>query len=126
MVYWLDIGRHQVAGPECGSFCVLQRNFHRSLSQWVQTKNVCKYVFEQFLQRFQNSRKIKSDRATYLCGRNSELLKYVKQKEIYLTYDKLERKKQIAPIDVDIREVRKHIHNKMKSTSTPMRLWNYI
>ena len=49
------------------------------------------------------SEKIKSDRAPELCRRNSEFLKYAKQKEIYLTYAEPERKNQIAPIGVDIR-----------------------
>ena len=69
--------------------------------------------------------KLKSDRAPEFCGRNSELLKHDKRKEIDLTYAEPDRKNQIAPIGVDIGELRKHTHNKTKANNTPRRLWNY-
>ena len=42
-----------------------------------------------------------------------------------MTCAKPERKNQIAPIDVEIREPRKRTHDKMKSTNTPRMLWDY-
>ena len=48
---------------------------------------------------------LKIDKAPELCGQNSEFLKSAKRKGIYLNYAEPERKNQIAPIDVDIREL---------------------
>ena len=56
--------------------------------------------------------KIKSYRSPYFCRQNSELLKYIKRKVIYLTYAEPEHKNQIVPIDVEISELRKHNHKK--------------
>ena len=70
-------------------------------------------------------KKINSDRAPEFCRRNYEFLKYAKLKGIDLTYTEPERKNQIAPIDVDIRELRKCTHKKMKAKNKPMRLWDY-
>ena len=57
MLCWMDIGRHQIAGPECRSFCVLQWKFYWSVSQGVQTTSFIKYVFEWFLQQLRYPRK---------------------------------------------------------------------
>ena len=54
--------------------------------------------------------KLKSDRAPEFCGRNSEFLKYAKRKGIDLTYAEPKHKNRIAPIDVDIRKLRKRTH----------------
>ena len=69
--------------------------------------------------------KLKSDRAPGFCGRNYKLLKSAKRKGIDLTYVETERKNQIAPIDVEFKELRKRTHNEMKATNTPRRLWDY-
>ena len=44
---------------------------------------------------------------------------------MYLTYPEPERKNQIAPIDLDTKELRKRINNKMKGKKTLRRLWDY-
>ena len=67
---------------------------------------------------------LKSDRTPEFSGKNSEFLKYFKQKGIELSYAEPERKNQISPIDVEIREPRKRTHKKMKATNTPRRLWD--
>ena len=59
--------------------------------------------------------KLKSDKAPEFWWRNYEFLKSAKQKGIYLTYTEPERKNQIAPIDVYIRELRKRTHKKNES-----------
>ena len=69
--------------------------------------------------------KLKSDRDPEFCGKNSEFLESAKRKGIDLTYAEPERKNQIVPIDVEIRELRKCNHDKMKSTNTPRKLWGY-
>ena len=66
--------------------------------------------------------KLKSDKSPELCGRNSEYLKYAKQKGIYMTYAEPERRNQISPVDVEIRELRKRTHKKIKATNTPRSL----
>ena len=68
---------------------------------------------------------IKIDRDPEFCGHNSEFMKSAKRKGIDLTYYEPERKKKIAPIDVDIRELRKRTHNKMNATNMKRRLWDY-
>ena len=57
---------------------------------------------------------IKSDRAPEFCGRNSELILSDKQKIIDLTYAEPERRNQIAPVDVEIRELSNSTHKKLK------------
>ena len=69
--------------------------------------------------------KMKSDRAGEFCGRNSEFLKTAKSKGIDLTYAEAERKNQIAPVDLEIREIRKLTHQKMVSKNIPERLWDF-
>ena len=69
--------------------------------------------------------KLNSDRVPEFCERNSEFLKSAKREGIDLTYAEPERNNKIVPIDVDTRELREHTHNKMKSTNTPRRLWDY-
>ena len=61
--------------------------------------------------------KIKNDRDQEFCRRNSEFLKYAKQKRVYLTSTEPERKNKIVPIGVDIRKLRNHTHNKLKATN---------
>ena len=68
---------------------------------------------------------LKIDRDPLFCGRNFEFLKSDKRKVINLTYAEPKRKNQIAPIGVEIREIRKRTHNKMKQTNMPGRLWDY-
>ena len=48
-----------------------------------------------------------------------------KKKGIDLTYSEPERKNQIAPIDIEMRELRKRTHNKMAAKSVPKRLWDW-
>ena len=68
---------------------------------------------------------LKSDRAQEFCERKSEFLKSAKRKKIYLTNTETEHENQIAHIDVEIRELRKHTHSKKKATYTPKSLWEY-
>ena len=69
--------------------------------------------------------KLKSDRAPEFCGRSTAFLANAKKRGIDLTYAEPERKNQISPIDVEIREIRKRTHNKMKAKNVPRRLWDY-
>ena len=69
--------------------------------------------------------KLASDRAPEFCGRNSEFLKNAKGKGIDLTYAEPERKNQIYKVDLEIRELRKRVHNKMRSKNVPKRLWDF-
>ena len=69
--------------------------------------------------------KLKSDRAPEFCGRSTQFLANAKKRGIDLTYAEPERKNQISPIDVEIREIRKRTHNKMKGRNVPRRLWDY-
>ena len=59
-----------------------------------------------------DTEKLKSDRAPEFCGRKSEPLKYTKRKGVDLTHYEPDHKNQIAPIDAEIREPRKHNHKK--------------
>ena len=45
---------------------------------------------------------------------------------IYMTYAEPERKNQIWPVGVEIRELRKRNHKKMKATNTPRIVWYYL
>ena len=69
--------------------------------------------------------KMKSDRAPEFCGPNTVFLDTAKKKGIDLTYSEPERKNQIAPIDIEMRELRKRTHNKMAARSVPKRLWDW-
>lgn len=69
--------------------------------------------------------KLKSDRAPEFCGRNTEYHKVARRKGINLTYAEPERKNQISPIDVEIRELRKRTNNKLRTKRAPRRLWDY-
>ena len=69
--------------------------------------------------------KLKSDRGTEFCGPNTIFLKTAQKKGIDLTYAEPERKNQIAPIDIEIRELRKRTHDKLASKNAPRRLWDW-
>ena len=69
--------------------------------------------------------KLKSDRAPEFCGPSTIFLDTAKKKGIDLTYSEPERKNQIAPIDIEIRELRKRTHDKLASKNAPRRLWDW-
>ena len=69
--------------------------------------------------------KLKSDRAPEFCGPNTVFLDTARKKGIDLTYAEPERKNQIAPIDIEMRELRKRTHNKMAARNVPRRLWDW-
>ena len=68
---------------------------------------------------------MKSDRASALCGRDSEYLKVARKKGIDLTYAEAERKTQVYKVDLEIRELKKYCHRKMVEKKAPKRLWDF-
>ena len=68
---------------------------------------------------------MKSDRASALCGRDSEYLKVARKKGIDLTYAEAERKTQAYKVDLEIRELKKYCHHKMVEKKAPKRLWDF-
>ena len=80
---------------------------------------------KEFCEDVGTPEKLKSDRAKEFCERNSEFLRVAKKKQIDLTYAEHERKNQIHDLDLEIREIRKRTHNKMRSKNVPKRLWDF-
>jgi hypothetical protein len=68
--------------------------------------------------------KLKSDRAPELIGRNSEFYTLARKKRIDLSYAEPERKNQIWPVDLEIRELKKQVRNKMVCNNVPSRMWD--
>ena len=76
-------------------------------------------TLNDFCNDFGTPEKLKSDRAPELCGRNSVFLKNAKDKGIDLSYAEPERKNQLWKVDLEIRELKRCWHNKMKSKNVP-------
>jgi hypothetical protein len=68
---------------------------------------------------------LKSDRAGELVGRTSDFYKLARKKHINLTYAEPERKNQIWPVDLEIRELKKRVKNKMRTKNAPARVWDF-
>ena len=68
---------------------------------------------------------LKSDRAKELVGRNTEFNKYERKRHINLTYAEPYRKNQIWPVDLEMRELKKRVRNKMVQKNVPSRAWDF-
>ena len=60
-----------------------------------------------------------------MVGRNTDFYKYAKKRHINLTYEEPYRKNQIWPVDLEMRELKKHVRNKMVRRNVPGRAWDF-
>ena len=69
--------------------------------------------------------RLKMDRAPELVGKGTDFYKLARKRHIDLTYAEPERKNQISPVDVEIRELQKRTRSKMVRKNVPSRMWDY-
>ena len=65
------------------------------------------------------------DRAPELVGKGTDFYRLARKRHIDLTYAEPERKNQISPVDVEIRELQKRTRSKMVRKNVPSRMWDY-
>ncbi len=69
--------------------------------------------------------KLKSDRAPELIGKTSAFLVNAKNRGINFTFAEPERKNQIWKVDLEMRELGKQTHHKMKTKNVAKQLWDF-
>ena len=110
---------------KAGAFVISNGTFTASYPTEDNKSPKAKISLNEFCQDVGVPEKLKSDRAKEFCGRGSDFLKTAQGKGIDLTYAEPERKNEIAPVDLEIREIRKLTHQKMVANNIPERLWDF-
>ncbi len=65
------------------------------------------------------------DRAPELVGKGTDFYKLAKKRHIGLDCAKPEHHNQIAPVDTEMRELKKHKRAKLVCWNVPSRMWDY-
>jgi hypothetical protein len=65
------------------------------------------------------------DRAPELVGKGADFYKLARKRHIGLDYAEPDRHNQIAPVDIEMRELEKRTRAKMVRWNVPSRMWDY-
>ena len=126
MVCQLDAIQNEVHITQCeGAFVYSNSTFTDVFPQESNKSINANCTLNDFCKDIGIPEKLASNRALELCGRNSAFLATAKRKGIDLSYAKPERKNLIWKVDLEIRELKKRWHNKMRTKNAPKRLWDF-
>jgi len=126
MVCQLDAIQNEVHITQCeGAFVYSNSTFTDVFPQESNKSINANCTLNDFCKDIGIPEKLASNRALELCGRNSAFLATAKWKGIDLSYAKPEQKNLIWKVDLEIRELKKRWHNKMRTKNAPKRLWDF-
>ena len=108
-----------------GTFVYSNGTFTEVYPSESNTAEMAAISLKEFCEDVGVSENLKRDRAPEFCGRQSQFRQMVQKKGIELTHAKPERKNQIYKVDIELRELRKRWHNKMRSKGVLQRLWDF-
>ena len=123
-VDWISAGTKSLA-QNIGAFVFTNGTFTEVYPAESNKQAPANMSLNDFCNDVGEPHKLKSDRAPEFCGRSTQFLHNAKKRGIDLTYSEPERKNQISPLDVEVREIRKRTHNKLKTKNAPRRVWDY-
>jgi hypothetical protein len=103
----------------------LYTNGHFTASYPTESRSDVSFTLNTFCDDVGTPKRLKSDRAPELVGRNTPFLKLARKRHIDLTYAEPERVNQIHKVDLEMRELKKRCRSKMIHTNAPKRVWDF-
>ena len=134
----LDLHRDKLKGKWYTDFLLAQKkSINQKIGAWIftnghfteaypvdeRTSAKAATALSSFCTDVGTPENLKSDRVKELVGRNTEFHKYARKRHINLTYPEPYRKNQIWSVDLEMRELKKRVRNKMVRRNIPGRVW---
>ena len=121
---WMPAKLLSIGGAK-GAYVMTNGSFTSVFPAESEKNDQARDCLQKFIEEVGTPTDLKTDRATALTNKNSAFLKLLRKEVISHRFSEPGRSNQMYAINLEIRELKKRYHKKMRESNVPKRLWDY-
>ena len=121
---WMPAKCESICGAK-GAYVMTNGSFTEAYPCPSKNNEMARDCLQRFIDDVGVPGDLKTDRAPELVGKNSKFLALMRREGIKPRSSEKGRSNQMHSINLEIREVKKRYHKKMRESGVPRRLWDY-